>query len=220
MKIKLIDGNYADVRMETPAVRAHFVDPYNYTDAILDQFEHSIYHEYLTADDKIILDIGANIGLFALHVSPYAEKIICVEPTPSHMAKQQEILKGLPVTHVEAALSNKVGEQDFHWCGINTTMNSLQDRHSGIKFKVKTTTLQELIRLVPGNIDFCKIDIEGSEWQAITYDTLAVASAFIKKIFIELHPPNQHSQDYFKKIFEAVGYKVEVIIHDTLFCYR
>lgn len=219
MKIKLINGQYADISMETPAVRAHFVDPYNYTAEILDQFEHLIYKDFITAQDRAILDIGANIGLFALHVSPFAERIICVEPTPSHMEKQKHILAGLPVAHHEAALSDHVGEQDFHWCGINTTMNSLQDRHSGKKFRVKTTTLQELVtRYAP--IDFCKIDIEGSEWQAVTVKTLEPVADQIEKIFMELHPPNAHSQEHFARILMDCGYKVEKVIHDTLFAFK
>lgn len=223
MNIKLINGQYAAINMETVGVRAHFVDPFNYTDVILDQFENSIYKDYITPGDGAILDIGANVGLFALHVSPYAKKIVCVEPTPEHMQKQKEILKDLPLTvvvHEQSALSDHIGEQDFHWCGINTTMNSLQNRFDR-KFTVATVTLEDLVKrhkLYP--VDFCKIDIEGSEWQAITETTLAPAYKHVEKIWIELHPPTPDSQDHFSKIFENVGYKVKKVIHDTLYCYR
>lgn len=238
MKIKQINGKHQYINIESEQARAHFVDPYNYTDAILDQFEHDIYKDFITENDKIILDIGANVGMFALHVSPWAEKIVCVEPTPEHMKIQKEILINVPavsyaiekeepfatenpeIINEQAALSDYTGKAKFYWCGINTTMNSLQDRGDRT-FDVDTITLKDLCEKHGlTKVDFCKIDIEGSEWQAITKETLQPVFQIINKIWIELHPPEPKSQEVFKNIFESVGYKVDKIIHDTLFAYK
>ena len=82
---KLIDGNLYTIELNTNELINHFNNSNNCTNEILHQFnELSWYSEYLTEDDKIILDLGGNIGLFALHVTPWAERIITVEPTPSH----------------------------------------------------------------------------------------------------------------------------------------
>ena len=146
--------------------------------------------------------------------------MICVEPTPTHMSKQRQLLTGLPVTHEEAALSNTTAKATFYWCGVNTTMNSLQDRGDR-QFEVNTITLKDLCdKHQLKSVDFCKIDIEGSETIAITEETLRPIFPVIKKIFIELHPPNKESQERFTKIFDAVGYKVKPFIHDSLFCYK
>lgn len=223
MNIKLINGQDQEIHSFGKDLAMHFADPHNYTKEILEQFNDSIYKDYIQPGDDVILDIGANVGLFALHVTPFAKKIICVEPTPSHMEKQKIILAPLKdkVIHEEAALSDTIGTDKFHWCGINTTMNSLQDRHSGQHFLVRTVTLEWLCSTNNlKKVNFAKIDIEGSEWKAIQVHTVKPVYDIIDKIFIELHPPDQHSQEHFQAIFEEVGYKVERVIHDTLFCYK
>jgi len=225
--MKLINGERIELK-QSEAAREHFSNPYNYTDAIIDQFEHDIYQKYLTKKDNIILDIGSNVGLFALHVLPYAKTLVCVEPTPEHMRINRQMIddnyKGgkeiAAILHEESALSEFTGTAQFYWCGINTTMNSLQNRGDR-SFPVQTITLIDLIEKYKlSRVDFCKIDIEGSEWGAVSVKTLSPVKDIVKKFFIELHPPNQESQAEFEKIFQAVGYKTERVIHDTLFCYK
>lgn len=218
--MKLINGSDFDLALDgaSPNVKEHFRDPFNYTNEIIAQFDANYYKDIIQPGNTL-LDIGANIGLFTLHVAPYFERIVCVEPTPSHFEKLRELTAGLPdVRYEQAALHNYTGETTFYWCGINTTMNSLQNR-SDRQMQVPCITLADLIaKYELKEVDLCKIDIEGSEDVAITVETLRPVVDRIKKIFIELHPPNRESQDKFQQVFEEAGYNVERYVLDSLIC--
>jgi FkbM family methyltransferase len=219
--MRLIDGTNYEIELSSPELKAHFADNYNYTREIMDQFDNDYYKGIIDPFDTL-LDIGANIGLFGLHVSPYVKNLICVEPTPSHFQNLKSLLsfRADRTIFVNAALNNYTGITKFYWCGINTTMNSLQNRGDKV-MDVPCITLSDLMdQHNLKTVDFCKIDIEGSEHVAITEETLRPVADRIKKVFIELHPPDSHSQDKFKSIFEAVGYKVEKYVHDSLICTR
>lgn len=218
--MKLIDSSEYDLPIVTPELREHFEDPRNYTREIMQQFDADYYRGIIEPGDTL-LDIGANIGLFTIHVCPYFKRIISVEPTPSHFQKLKQLTGGLLGVQLEqAALAAYTGETIFYWCGVNTTMNSLQNRGDR-QMQVPCITLADLIAKYELDVvDFCKIDIEGSEEVAITEDTLRPVAGKLKKVFIELHPPNRESQDKFQAIFEAVGYRVERYVHDSLICVR
>jgi FkbM family methyltransferase len=215
--MRLINGKEFEIPAVSAEVQEHFNNPYNYTKEIIQQFDAD-YYKGLVEPGNTLLDIGANVGLFAIHVHPYFKRIICVEPTPSHFEKLEALTPF--AYHQNAALSNYTGTTTFYWCGINTTMNSLQNRGDK-SMQVPCITLSDLLEKYQlDEVDFCKIDIEGSEDTAITIETLKPVADKIKKVFIELHPPNGESQDKFQAIFEAVGYKVERYVHDSLICVR
>jgi len=230
--MRLINGKQHDIVLMTPEVQEHFENPYNYTKEICDQFANDYYKDIVTPGETL-LDIGANVGLFSLHVHPYFNRIICVEPTPSHFEKLKLLMadiihtdppgkfqgiKQLRVEFENSALNSYTGETTFYWCGINTTMNSLQQRGDR-NMQVPCITLEDLLKKYHlDSVDFTKIDIEGSEDAAITTDTLRPVADKLKKVFIELHPPTNEQQAKFQAIFESVGYKVERYVHDSLIC--
>lgn len=215
MEIKLIDGLVKFIPLSDEGVK-HFADEKNCTSHTLDQIKDNIFEGMVSKNDKVILDIGSNIGLFSLHFLPYAERIISVEPTPSHMAIQKEILNGTICEFEESALSDYTGVAPFDLCDHNTTMNSLT-YNSGNHIKVNCITLEDLCKKYSlSKIDFCKIDIEGSEWIAITEKTLKPVFNIIDKIFIEIHPPE--SRDIFKGMLESIGYNVVYFKTDGLVC--
>ena len=221
--MKLIDGTYFEI--DLTGIEGHFNNPYNYTKEIIEQFDHDIYKGIVTKNDKIIIDLGANAGLFTLHVLPYAKKIICVEPTPEHVEVQLEVVnQGLKkfntvVFHEQAAINYYTGKANFHRCGINFTMNSLHHQNREQSFEVNCITLSDLLdKYNLDYVDFCKIDIEGGEDFAITTETLKACKGRIKKIFIELHPGTKDYQNKYKPIFEAAGFNVVFNYDDALIC--
>lgn len=224
--MKLIDGSDYEIRSDDPEMIKHFENPHNYTKEIIAQFEDSYYKKFITPDDTVILDIGANVGLFSLHVSPWANRLYSVEPTPSHYEKQTKLLWDggvyrsiLSFGRLPKALAGHTGKTKFHWCGINTTMNSLQPRGDK-SFEVECITLPDLIGQIKYDIDFCKIDIEGSEHEAITAEFIAAVAPRVKKFFMEVHPPDQVTVDKFVPMFEAAGYTVQRYVHDSIYAYR
>lgn len=99
---RLIDLTCADDR-----VNQHYMDPRNFVDAILHQTNvERIYERWFRhKQDLTVLDIGGNIGLFALHVEDTAKTVISVEPTPDHYDILSKLTHPYPtITPVQAAL--------------------------------------------------------------------------------------------------------------------
>ena len=223
---KLIDGSMYVIELNTQELADHFNNPANCTKEILHQFnELSWYSEYLTSDDKVILDLGGNIGLFALHVTPWAEKIITVEPTPGHMKLNKHITGKFPsVIHLQAAISDKTGQIPFFTFGSNTTMNSLINR-GGDYFTVDCTTIPDLIENYNlDRVDFIKIDVEGSETIALNEDIIKYMSNKVSKILIEFHEVNgigyTEQRAIFESIFIEYGYATTHFGPDGLYCFK
>ena len=223
---KLIDGNLYTIELNTNELINHFNNSNNCTNEILHQFnELSWYSEYLTEDDKIILDLGGNIGLFALHVTPWAERIITVEPTPSHFDLNTQLTSRFPqIERIQSAISNTTGQMTFYTFPSNTTMNSLINR-GGSSFTVDCITIPDLIEKLGLNyVDFIKLDIEGSETIALNDDIIKAFSDKVKKILIEFHEVGgigyTEQRAIFEQIFIKCGYDIKHFGSDGLYCYK
>lgn len=191
------------------------------------------YSKYIKPG-SVILDIGANVGLFSLHVAPYIQNsdianhssLICVEPTPAHMEIQKELFQNnmrdmaghsIVCSYEQAALNNYTGRCRFHHEPVNTTMNTIRP-DGGLE--VDCITLLDLCNKYNlTSVDFCKVDIEGSEWQALSVDRIKEVAGIIKAFFVELHPRTAEAQRDMAARFEEAGYKVEMIDYNgSIYC--
>lgn len=208
MTIRHIDGTESELKL-TQQLEAHFAADNNYAHWILREWEEQPYKPYIKPNSTI-LDIGGNIGLFALHVLPYAKRLISVEPTPQHMALQHQLLSTSIVEHEQAALNFYTGTARFRNEPVNTTMNTLREGRDS--YDVACITLLDLCEKYKlKKVDFAKVDIEGSEWQALTPERIAEVKHIIKAFFVELHPRDLQTQNEFKARFESAGYNVQLI---------
>jgi len=221
---KLINGQTHTIELATQELRNHFDDNHNCTKEILHQFNNLDYYtQFITPDDKIILDLGGNVGLFAIHVTPWAEKIITVEPTPSHFALNEQLTSQFNnITRLQAAVSNITGTTKFFLFESNSTMNSLIDR-SGNFIMVDTITIPDIIsKFKLKTVDFIKIDIEGSETIALDEHIISILSTKVAKILIEFHEVNgisyEMQRDRYEPIFQKFGYETKQFGPDGLFC--
>lgn len=215
MKIRTIDGKYTTIDIMSEAAKRHFDTPTNYTSFIIQEWEDLPYSKYIKPG-ATILDIGANVGLFALHVLPYADRMVCVEPTPQHMDIQRELVGELS-DHEQSALHNYTGKTRFHLEPVNTTMNTIR-QDGGIE--VDCITLLDLCRKYDlQTVDFCKVDIEGSEWEAITVERIKEVAGIIKDFFVELHPRTAEAQSAMAERFTTAGYMVEMVDYNgSIYC--
>lgn len=232
--VRLINEESYEIEFTDESIANHFNEPKNCTKEILIQTnELKIYDGIIDEDDKIVLDLGANIGLFAIHASPFADKIYCLEPTPSHFELLTKLTSNFSnIERIEGALANKTGTIDFYEFSGNSTMNTLFKREPGASsIIVNSYTLPDLIDgLSLDKIDFCKIDIEGSEIIALNDSIVEAVSNKVKKFFIEFHWYAGVSFvkycEIYREVFERYGYTVEGCeIHqkfgpDTLYCYK
>lgn len=221
-KIKLVNGDTQILDLSTPELQLHFSGWNNYTEAILDQFNNrNYYQDFLDKDDKVILDLGANVGLFAIHVAPWAERIVCFEPTPSHFQLLEQLTSDIKsIERVQAAIAPVDGKIVFYTEPNNTTMNSLIPR-SGGSFEVQGLTLKSIIEKYNlHNVNFVKMDIEGSENVVLNDETVNYIINNIPKILIEFHSDHDVILPKFIKIFESNGFRVNHFNWDSIMCFK
>jgi FkbM family methyltransferase len=228
---ELVTSKHQRIIIESDKQEAadHFANRGSYADVVLNQINGDRFYDEIFEgeDDLTVIDIGGNIGLFSLYVHDTASVVHTVEPTPSHFELLTEFTKDYPnITRHNLALGDKDGTTDFYINDENSTMNSLVNQY-GKKVEVQTITLESLVKkLGLDHVDFVKCDIEGSEMLAITVETLTPVKDIIDNWFLEVHATDPHfktisaNRDTIKGIFEQVGYQVEYVRHDGLFCFK
>lgn len=224
--------NMIDIITDDIKAEAHFANPTNHADIVLNQINNDRFMDQFFEDknDLTVLDIGGNIGLFSLFAQESCKAIYPVEPTPEHFHILKELTKDYPNVHpLNYAVSNENTTIDFYINEENTTMNSIANKY-GTKVKVRAKTIRAIIdELELDHVDFVKCDIEGSEMIALTEETVDVVKDLIDCWFIEVHATNdpKTSKDWaaciaenrskLTTIFEGAGYKVQNYRHDGLY---
>ena len=199
---------------------------------ILKQFNNDFYYYLKDQEELNLIDLGANIGLFSMFVSPVCEKVFSVEPTPSHFALLNELVELASIKNIEAhnlAIGIKDGESEFNIHERNSTMNSFiahrTDPHSGKTVKVKTKTLNSLINsLDVDSIGFVKMDIEGFENEIIFEESFEEAMTKIDGLYVEVHDFEERGRmaENFNKIsdkMKSLGRTTEKLQADCMLVY-
>ena len=154
---------------------------------------HRVYP--LRAADRVIVDAGANVGLFACWAAarnPGAQ-IYAVEPSPDNAARLLDHVRRNGVADRVHLFQYALSPADRAvWLADNP--NGGQMRHvtsgrAGGGFRVPALSMPDLLaRIADERIDFVKMDIEGSE-----YDVLMGAGAEplarVGRISLEYHQP-------------------------------
>jgi FkbM family methyltransferase len=174
----------------------YYSDSRSWIQTIIEQIKtDKIYDEYCkNKKDITVLDLGANVGLVSLYLSDIASRILAVEAGP----KQLELLKQnckneTNIEIVEAAIAGNNEDVIFYMKPDNNTTNSLIKSNSNTEYSinVKGITIPKLLEdYNVEKVDFCKIDIEGSEMVSLTEDIIKQFYDKIDFIFLEVHATN------------------------------
>jgi len=173
----------------------HHNTPHSKTQAILEQFQNGFYSFLEDNKDVVLIDLGANIGLFSLYMSSICSEIYSVEPTPSHVEIMKDLLENLEVKNIfphQIAIHTKNGEEEFQLNSSNSTMNSFLrhgiDPGGNASVTVPTITLAGFIKdVVKKRVNFVKMDIEGFENVIVHDPSFEDAIKEIDAIYIEVH---------------------------------
>ena len=193
-KIKTAKNNVINVESTDKDIIDHFADTANHTKEIIEQLYVEAFYDKLFSgkENLVVLDIGANIGLFSLYFQDQAKMVYSVEPTPSHFSKLKRLTADYPkITPLNIALSNRDADIDFFICSDNTTMNSIATRSDSEyteTITVKGCTIATLLDdLKLDHVDFIKCDIEGSEFVALTDETIGSVKDKVACWYVECH---------------------------------
>jgi len=157
--------------------------------------EAAILNPYLSrgclqiTEDAIIVDVGANIGDFAVQVAHLCPRgqVYAIEPISENvqMIMHNNRLNGLSnIRAVQLALGADEGELEIHLAG--SASSAYFREQASTTENVRVTTLPRLMReLGIDHIDLLKLDCEGAEWDILrTCDEILHS---IKQICIEFH---------------------------------
>lgn len=164
-----------------------FYDTYN------EIFKLEIYSFNSKTEKPLIIDCGANMGLSVLYFSKKYpnSKIIAFEPDESVITYLEKNIKSQKIKNVDIfkkAVWNCETSLDFY------TDNGLGGR-VGIKYKNQTATKVKTVRLknlLNRDVDFLKLDIEGSEYLVLKDCESEISN--VENIFIEYHSENNKEQ--------------------------
>lgn len=205
------------------SVCEEFVSYYNtgntYTKHIIDKEINNGHYtdpkiiDIFSSNDAVVIDAGANIGLFSLHVFPACKQIHAIEPTTKHLNVFKRMVELLNITNIsfhEIALNNYDGQCTFVVDEGNTTQNRIQtdgDR------TIPCLTVKTFIESInEKEIDLLKIDIEGGEKNVILEDPeFDFVWGTCKNVYVEIHPPfGINPSDIVNKL-SGLGYKIKFI---------
>jgi FkbM family methyltransferase len=205
-------------------LKAIFYPDVKFETLFIPHIYREIYFENIYADvfknkeprSMTIIDVGANIGIVAQYMQPFAKKLYALEPSDEHfeaLAKNKEFNNWDNVEVFKLALADKDGEMNFAQNTQNRTMNSLMvsnrhDRGTGkhilydgiskapmvsvrgydIRTKVPTKSFDHFF--AENNIthvDFIKFDTEGAEDLILRSEGFRKVAHMIDAIEVEFH---------------------------------
>ena len=208
-EIRLRDGSIITAPVEN-ALWPHFSDIWY----------HLAYTKYCPLPEgSLVVDVGANVGLFSLFAARKARIVYALEPASTNFARlTKNVSRTRNIVPLNLACSGKDGQAVLD-LSINPVSFSLVD--SGRAGSHETVTMISLSTLFERfNItecDFLKLDCEGSEFDIILGSDPALIKR-IRRIAMEYH---DHLSQKFshKDIVEklsALGFGIRVYNrHDT-----
>jgi FkbM family methyltransferase len=174
---------------------------------------HNVYP--LQSTDEVILDAGANVGLFtcwAAQRNPTAA-ITAIEPFPRNIERLTEHIQrngfSQRVEVIPAALSASVGTASLSIAAEASQMFRLTSGQAPGSVDVPTLRLVDVVeRLKHNSIDLMKMDIEGSEYEVLL-STPAATFSRIRRIILEYHQPgslSHHNKKDLLAYMKSCGY--------------
>lgn len=118
--------------------------------------------------DRIAIDVGANMGIYAYTMAKHARQVIAFEPNTDLWPFLRRFL-GDGVRLEDAALSDAAGQAEFRVVAENTGVATIEaanllsmiDRRETITVRPVATRTLDSFRLT--DVSFVKIDVEGHE---------------------------------------------------------
>jgi FkbM family methyltransferase len=149
---------------------------------------------YEIKDGDTILDIGANIGVFAIYAATRAEEttVLAFEPFPENVKFLRKNISKSSIDNIkvfqQAVASNseeRVLEVSDSW--IKHSLGNLDSDQKGIR--IQSVSFDEVMKKIK-KCDLLKIDCEGSEYE-IFYSASSESLAKVNKIVGEFHNRNE-----------------------------
>jgi FkbM family methyltransferase len=204
IKVRWIDGFPVKYRPDTTdeKVLKEVVDKHCY---------RKVRSNFDVEPGEVWLDLGANIGAFAVYCKVMKATAVCYEPDPKCFELLKFNAKGFEIFNT-AVTSSKDSKIEFF------SSKNTKDNYRGSVIKTKTAIPQDSVNNIwcgelTGSFDGIKMDIEGSEFGLLDDDLLPDC----KKLCLEYHTKRDSSVDnlsrrinYLKDRFDHLSYPPEL----------
>ena len=169
---------------------------------------------FLRPDDHF-LDVGANTGLHTLLAATCLTRgrITCVEPDPKNLRRLHHLIALNQINNAivhEVAASDTFGHIVLEGADVFARMTPGINAAGEGRTQVVTTRLDELL----GNtarVDYCKIDVEGAEWQVLKGMTELMRYNNLPVVVFEMNGSLRaygHQEEEFLSWLRAKGYQL------------
>ena len=167
----------------------------------------------LFPDGGVFIDVGANVGLWSVHLGPRASKVVAVEANPVTVPELRENIALNGLGNVIEVLEVAAWDSDGELSLLNPS--ATQDPMAGT---MRTVPPEEGLELVPcrrldevldvDRIDLVKIDTEGADLHVLRGMTEHIAR-YRPVLFIEMHcrpPCDYYRQEDLTALVASFGY--------------
>ncbi len=165
----------------------------------------------LPKSGDIVLDIGANIGIYSLYAAKAGARVIAFEPEEENFALLQRNVVEWPTieaVHMAVADENGLRKLSVPFRCSTGQWSLLQE---GEGQNVHCISFHDIVqRWALLHIDILKMDIEGAEYQLLQSMSQSDL-AKVRRIFLEFHDEYQHHHfSTIVRILEAANFLVTV----------
>jgi FkbM family methyltransferase len=228
-------GNTHHLTSNDPVVIDWFNRPSEtHTDIIIDQINAKMYDRFLNGrQDLVIIDVGANIGLWSIYAQDSCKKLVSVEPAPHNVYIFEQIAQGMDNISIDmSALSNADGSIKMNIHTSPTCNSIIYQTDTDLAIDVETKTIATLLNSNGLEyVDFIKCDIEGAESLAFSEETLDPVKNQIGSWLIETHQTDTHTgmpwpgnleinRQSIMSVLRNAGYNTEAVIHDQIYAWK
>jgi len=184
---------------------------------ITDIWRHDPYwHEqYKLSSDPVLVDIGAHIGAWTIHMSRRFSqaKVIAFEPIPATfelLTTNIKLNKLTNTTTINAAVSSQAGSLPLFYDSQHSAYSGSYPRHQhqqGAKLYAPAITLAEgMKRAAVDHIDLLKCDIEGAEFSLLPSLPTEILQR-INNVSVEYHLFNGEQLSTLVDFFTNAGFR-------------
>lgn len=190
------------------------------------ELDHKIMLEDALKPGMTVLDIGANIGYYAMMESALVTpngKVIAIEPSPSNI---ELLKKNVALNHREHCITvmpgavSDISETRSFYLASASNLNTFHKSGSAERYltgetvDVKTYTVKEIQEQF-GTIDLIRMDVEGHEVEIFNGMLPAIEKGELSPMIIFETHNSQYTREHdmrtpLKALFDA-GYKAQII---------
>jgi FkbM family methyltransferase len=163
-----------------------------------------------------VVDVGANLGLYAVAAAKRGARVVAVEPDPANVRhiRRNARLNRIEVSIVEALAGAEIGTAPIALRG--SPVSGYIDMYLGPTTRYGVAPVLTLDALLKDErVDLLKIDVEGAEIDVLRGAEQTLRDKKPRAILIEVHPGAfaliGQTLDDLTELIQAAGYDREVL---------